>query len=61
VKELFAHLFTTDNLIDEMTRILRDDQYRNEMIASYKVLRDKLGEPGTARRAATCIYQHKKV
>ena len=58
VKELYAHLFTTERLFNEMSRILDDEDYRNEMIASYKILRDKLGEPGTAKRAAESIYQH---
>lgn len=58
VKELYAHLFTTERLFNEMSRILDDEDYRNEMIASYKILRDKLGEPGTAKRVAESIYQH---
>jgi lipid-A-disaccharide synthase len=59
VKELIAHLFTTENLVAEMSRMLYDEPYRNNMVSSYKMLRDKLGEPGTAQRAAACIYNHK--
>ncbi|MDD2283779.1 MAG: lipid-A-disaccharide synthase [Paludibacter sp.] len=61
VRELYAHLFTVENLTGEMSRILNDEGYRKEMISSYKILREKLGEPGTAQRAAACIYHHKKV
>lgn len=59
VQELIAHLFTADNLFNEMSKILYDKSYRNEMISSYKTLRERLGEPGTAQRAAACIYNHK--
>jgi lipid-A-disaccharide synthase len=59
VKELYAHLFTVDNIYNEMKKILNDNKYRMGMIDSYKVLRETLGEPGTAQRAAKCIYEHK--
>ncbi|GAB1414829.1 lipid-A-disaccharide synthase [Paludibacter sp.] len=59
VKELYAHLFTVDNLRKEMSKILNDEKYRNDMVNSYKVLRETLGGPGTAQRAATHIFEHK--
>jgi len=61
VKELYAHLFTTKNLTREIERILFDEKYRKQMILSYKELRDKLGKPGTSRRAAEIIYEYSKL
>jgi lipid-A-disaccharide synthase len=60
VKELYAHLFTTKNLAREIERILFDEKFRTQMIVSYKELRDKLGKPGTSKRAADIIYNYSK-
>jgi len=61
VKELYAHLFTTQNLTREIERILFDEKYRKQIILSYKELRDKLGKPGTSKRAAEIIYEYSKL
>jgi len=60
VKELYAHLFTVKNLTREIERILLNETYRKQMIVSYKELRDKLGKPGTSKRAADIIYNYSK-
>ncbi len=60
VKEYIAHLFTIENLVTEMKRILQDKVYRDKMIAAYNELRESMGEPGTAKRAAEFIYNHQK-
>ncbi|MDO9634484.1 MAG: lipid-A-disaccharide synthase [Paludibacter sp.] len=60
VKEYIAHLFTTENIVAEMKRILQDQVYRDEMIASYNELRKSLGDPGTAKRAAEFIFNHQR-
>jgi lipid-A-disaccharide synthase len=61
VQELIAHLFTVDNLVNEMDQLLHNEVYRDKMKAAYQDLREKLGEPGTARRAAEYIYKHQKL
>lgn len=61
VKELYAHLFTTQNLTREIERILFNEKYRKQIILSYKELRDKLGKPGTSKRAAEIIYEYSKL
>lgn len=60
VKELYAHLFTVDKLTEEMSQILYNKQYREEMMASYNSLKEKLGEPGTSARVAEYIYRNEK-
>ena len=60
VKEYIAHLFTAENIVAEMKRILQDQVYRDEMIASYNELRKSLGDPGTAKRAAEFIFNHQR-
>lgn len=56
VKELYAHLFTVDNLKKELSNLLNNEKYREKMTASYDTLKEQLGEPGTAKRTATSIY-----
>ena len=52
VKELIAHLFTADNVANEINRIFTDNNYRNDMLKGYADIKVALGEPGTARRTA---------
>ncbi|HLP04695.1 MAG TPA: lipid-A-disaccharide synthase [Paludibacter sp.] len=52
VKELVAHLFTVGNLVEELDLILNNGTYRNKMQEDYSRLRQILGEPGAAKRAA---------
>jgi len=61
VKELYAHLFTVKNLTNEIERILFDEAYRKQMILSYRELREKLGKPGTSKRAANIIYNYQNL
>ncbi len=56
VKELYAHLFTENNLEKELANILQNEKYRDAMKTSYAALKEQLGEPGTAKRTATSIY-----
>ena len=57
VKELIAHLFTADNVANEINRIFTDNNYRNDMLKGYADIKAALGEPGTARRTAEKIQQ----
>lgn len=61
VQELIAHFFTVDNLVKEMDKLLHDEKYRNQMKAAYQELRQKLGEPGTSKRAAEYIYNQQRL
>lgn len=56
VQELYAHLFTVKNLNNEVQKILQDKDYRANMVNEYKLLAEKMGEAGSAQRAAKVIY-----
>ena len=55
VKELLAHLFTVENIVAELELILKNKNYRQNMLSEYAQLRMQLGEPGAAERAAKKI------
>jgi len=52
VKELLAHHFTVENIVAELSNILQNPAYKEKMIEDYSEMRKRLGEPGTAKRAA---------
>ena len=52
VKELLAHLFTVDNIVAELGKILNDKDYREAMLNNFSEIKKTLGEPGAAERAA---------
>ncbi|ADQ81157.1 lipid-A-disaccharide synthase [Paludibacter propionicigenes WB4] len=52
VKELLAHLFTVNNIASELDLILNNSTYRQTMLQNYSIIKEALGEPGTAERAA---------
>jgi len=58
VKELYAHLFTVEALSEELSKLLYDDAYRNQLFQSYAELREIMGKPGAAARAAESIINH---
>jgi len=58
VKELFAKFFTVENIRRELHQLLHVQSYRNNMLASYRELQEKLGEPGASERAAGVIRRH---
>jgi len=55
VKELYAHLFSVDNVVAEMWSLLYDEVYRKKMLDEYARIKKSLGEPGTAKHAAMKI------
>jgi len=55
VKELLAHLFTVENIVAELELILKNENYRQNMLNEYAHMRKLLGEPGAAERAAKKI------
>jgi len=57
VKELIAHKFTTANIVSEISQILHDENYKTRMFSDYELIRNRLGEAGTARRAAKQIVE----
>jgi lipid-A-disaccharide synthase len=57
VKEFLADEFTSENLERELYLILRDEEYRNEMLKNYAEMQKILGETGASRRTAEEIYK----
>lgn len=55
VKELLVHLFTTENVIAELDKILNDKTVREEMLQGYADIAARLGEPGAAENTAKKI------
>lgn len=55
VKELVAHEFTPEQVHAELNRILTDSSYYEQIKAGYNKLEQRLGESGTAHRAAVAI------
>lgn len=60
VKELYADLFTVENLEKEVAKLKNDTGYCNTIKAEYQKIRKELGEPGAPKRAAIIIYESLK-
>lgn len=57
VKELFAAKFSVKNIQEELSKLLKDNSYRTEMLNNYANMRTLLGKSGASHKAATIIYQ----
>ncbi|RPE12833.1 lipid-A-disaccharide synthase [Chitinophaga lutea] len=55
VKELIQHDFTEENLLKELTLLLKDEARRGQMQADYAVLWTLLGDGTASRKAAEAI------
>lgn len=58
VKELIQHDLTEENLLKELTLLLKDTHVRNSVMNDYAALWHKLGEKDASRRAAEVIYDY---
>lgn len=58
VKELIQHDLTEENLLKELTALLKDEGARNRVMKDYAELWHKLGEKDASRRAAEVIYEY---
>ena len=56
VKELIQHDLTSEKLAIELKKLLTDTPYREEMLANYKLLKEKLGGAGASERAAGEVH-----
>lgn len=57
VKELTQNKFKKEYLVKELDNILNDEDYRNNMLDSYKTLHKIIGKPGASDKAAEGIYK----
>ncbi len=58
IKELIAFNFTKDNIVAELTRLLTDEPYRQQMLADYDEIRSILGSYPAAATAAKRIVSY---
>ena len=59
IEELIAWRFTRKNIYNELSRLLNDDQYRNQMLTGYAEIAEKLGTQSAAGSAAEIIHKLK--
>ena len=57
VQELVADRMTVDNTRDELSKILNDKTYRQQMLDGYQKVAEILGTPGAPRKAAEIIVE----
>ncbi len=57
VKELIQHDVTEENLVDEVSRILKDNNYRERMLAELGIVKEKLGQGGGSKNMADLVVQ----
>ena len=60
VKELYAHLFTVERLVNEMNEILNNENCRQQILKDYGKINTVLGKPGAAERCAENIFSSLK-
>ncbi len=60
VKEMVQQQFTTEHLIKELNLILNDDDYRTNMLTSYKELKNKVGDVGVSNKVASLMISNLK-
>jgi len=60
VKELMAHFFTVENVSKELDNLLHDKAYRQNMLNEYAIMKDSLGDPGAASKAAKKMVEFLK-
>jgi lipid-A-disaccharide synthase len=58
VKELIQNKFKPDILKSELDKIIQDKNNREQMLNQYKILREKLGEPGVSEKIANVMYSY---
>lgn len=55
-RELIQYYLTPDNLVDEVRRLVLDEEYRAEMQAGYEEIRSALGGSGASRAVAKSVF-----
>jgi lipid-A-disaccharide synthase len=60
VKELIQGDYTTNNLRNELTRLLDDQTYRSNMLKDLDELRTRLGGAGASAKTAELMINHLK-
>ena len=64
VQELFGARFSEEAINAELSRLINDSDYQEDMLNGYEKVISQLGSPGASARAAELIYealQHSKI
>lgn len=57
VKELIQEELNTENLVNELVRLLYDSEYRDMVISDFELLREKLGNEGASKNTAMLMLK----
>lgn len=57
VKELFASFFSIKNIQEELQKLIRNSEYRANMLENYQSVVSILGKPGASEKAAEVIIK----
>lgn len=59
-RELLQYYFTSDNVLEEVVRMLEDQTYRQKMLDGYKEIKDALGGRGASEAVAKAMIEELK-
>ena len=54
-RELLQYYFTSDNVLQEVRRMIEDNEYRETMLAGYQEIRNSLGGRGASAAVAKAM------
>ena len=54
-RELLQYYFTPDNVLNEVRRMIEDEEYRSAMLSGYQEIRDALGGEGASAAVARAM------
>ena len=54
-RELLQYYFTSDNVLQEVRRMIEDNEYRETMLAGYQEIRNALGGRGASAAVAKAM------
>ena len=54
-RELLQYYFTPDNVLQEVRRMIEDNEYRETMLAGYQEIRNALGGRGASAAVAKAM------
>lgn len=56
-RELLQYYFTPDNVLNEVRRMIEDEEYRSAMLSGYQEIRDALGGEGASAAVARAMIE----
>lgn len=60
VRELIQEECNTRDIAEELSLLINDSEYRQNVLENYELLAEKLGQPGASRKTAELIYKYLK-